>query len=242
VCGRYTHRFTWRELHGLMDLRWPTTLELAPSWNVAPTQEAPIVREAERGGVRGREVVMARWGLVPSWARDESIGGRMINARSDTAPEKPAFRSAMKRRRCVVPVSGFYEWERSGPGPKRPWYIRRADDRVMLLAGLWESWTGGPDGPARPALDTFTILTTEANRALEAIHDRMPVVLEPERVALWLDPGTPPDSLAGVLVPAPDGVLTMRRVGVGVNSPRRNDASLIEPIADEPREGLFGAA
>lgn len=224
-----------------MDLMWPEAAEIAPSWNVAPTQEAPIVRWAVRGGREGREMVWARWGLVPSWATDESIGSRMVNARAETAPDKPAFRAAMKQRRCIVPISGFYEWQKSGEGPKRPWYIFRADERIMLLAGLWESWTGGREGPQRPALESFTVLTTSANAAVAPIHDRMPVILETEQIGPWLDPDAGPEEVRRLLAPAADGVLEMYRVGTGVNSPRRNDAHLIDPVEDQPQGELFGA-
>lgn len=224
-----------------MDLLWPEAAEIAPSWNVAPTQNAPIVRDAEHDGRRGREMIWARWGLIPSWAKDDSIGTRLVNARAETAPDKPAFRSAMSRRRCIVPVSGFYEWQKSESGAKKPWYIYRADERIMLLAGLWESWTGGPDGPQQPPVETFTILTTSANSAVAPIHDRMPVVLEPEQAGKWLDRGAGPEDVRRLLAPAADGVLAMHRVGTGVNSPRRNDAHLLDRVVDGPSGGLFEA-
>jgi len=223
-----------------MDLVWPEAAEVAPAWNVAPTQDAPIVRWAGREGREGREMVWARWGLVPSWATDESVGNRMVNARAETAPEKPAFRTAVAKRRCIVPISGFYEWQKAEGGPKRPWYIFRADERIMLLAGLWESWTGGREGPQRSALETFAILTTAANATVAPIHDRMPVILEPKQVGSWLDPESGPEEVRRLMAPAADGVLAMYRVGTGVNSPRRNDAHLIDLVEDEPQEGLFG--
>jgi putative SOS response-associated peptidase YedK len=227
-----------------MDLKWPTPAELAPSWNVAPTQNAPLVRErpAAQGCAGGREAVLARWGLVPAWAKDGSIGGPMINARSETAAAKPAFRAAMGSRRCIVPVSGFYEWQRDAAGPKRPWYIYRADGQIMLLAGLWERWNGGAGSPLASPLETFAILTTSANTAVARIHDRMPVVLEPEQVSVWLGPDARAEDLNRLLAPAADGILAMHRVGTGVNRPVRNDPGLIEPVEDEPPGGLFGAA
>lgn len=207
---------------------------------MAPTQEAPIARP----GDAGTELVLARWGLVPGWAKDTSGAARAINARSETAPEKPMFRSAFLRRRCIVPVSGFYEWEKRPTGPKQPWYIFRADGAPMLLAGLWESWRPPEGGEA---LETFTVLTTGANSAIAPVHDRMPAVLEPEQVARWLDAGTGKDDAHAMLAPAAGGVLAMHRVGRAVNSPRNNGPGLIERV-DRPEGadravgegGLFG--
>lgn len=169
-------------------------------------------------------MVLATWGLVPSWSKDRSIGPRLINARSETAAEKPAFRSAFARRRCVVPVSGFYEWQKREEGPKQPYYIYRADGEPLLFAGLWERW-----GKDDEILDTFTILTTEPNEMMSAVHDRMPCVLEREEVELWCgEYGN--DSTRNLLRSAADGVLTMHPVSTRVNNARKNnDAGLVVP-------------
>lgn len=200
------------------------------SYNVAPTQTVPIVRLRESGE---RELAAVRWGLVPSWSKDPASGPPLFNARSETAAEKPAFRSAFRNRRCVVPVSGFYEWKKTGDS-KQPYYITRADGAIMLLAGLWEH---RPPTHAEPAVDSMTILTTPANTFMAELHDRMPAILEPERVAAWLNLQTPADDLPAMLAPAPDGVLQAHPVSVRVSSPRNNDPALCERI--EPT-GLFG--
>ena len=218
MCGRYTRHYSWREVRDFLDLRFPAALDLRASYNVAPTQHAPIVRI----GPHGREMVMARWGLVPPWAKDTSIGSRLINARAETAAEKPSFRSAFAQRRCVVPVSGFYEWQKRDGGSKQPHYIHRADGQPILLAGLWERWDKG----AEP-METFTILTTVPNARMEELHDRMPAVLEPEEVAGWLNPDTEQVKVEGFLGPAPGGVLEAYPVGTLVNSPKNDTPSLI---------------
>lgn len=239
MCGRFTRNYSWREIHDMLDLKWPASLAAEPSFNVAPTQGSPVVIVNE-GGERG--VRAMRWGLVPFWAKDESIGSRMINARAETVAEKPAFRAALAKRRCVVPVSGFYEWKKSGKG-KQPYYILRADEKPMLLAGLWERWDKG-ESP----LETFTIVTVEANDLMAQMHDRMPAVLEEEDLARWLDAeGVPAGEAAAMLRPCDPALLMCRPVSARVNSPRNNDPSLIERESGrkptkkrESGESLFG--
>lgn len=226
MCGRYTRRYTRKEVQRFLAFRFPGQVEappLEPSYNVAPTQLSPIARRSpETGGV---EIAMARWGLIPSWADDPKIGNRLINARADGVADKPAFRSAFRTRRCLVPISGFYEWQAvKGSKAKQPWYIHRADDEITCVAGLWERWDKG-DEP----VDSFAIVTTDANELVRPIHDRMPVVLEPEDFDTWLDPNTPPEALRALLRPAADGVLTAHRVSTRVNTPKENDPALIEP-------------
>jgi len=151
---------------------------LEPRYNIAPTQEAPIVRN-EAGG---RTLSLARWGLVPYWAEAASIGNRLINARSETADAKPAYRQALRRRRCLVPASGFYEWKKVGRA-RHPFYFRPPNGGLLAIAGLWERWHDGP-----LSLETFTLLTTDANQILAPIHDRMPVILDRRAFEPWLDP------------------------------------------------------
>ncbi len=220
MCGRYALHVFARELAELLRaVRLP--VEFGARYNIAPTQQAPILRIGEDGQ---RELVMAKWGLIPSWAKDAAIGNRMINARAETAAEKPAFRAAMKKRRCIVPASGFYEWQKiEGSKVKQPWYIHRADAAPLALAGLWESWEG--DEPIR----SFTILTTDANELMRPLHDRMPVILEPEEIDRWLNPDTTPEIVAALLDPAADGVLSAFPVSTKVNSPANEGAKLIEP-------------
>lgn len=191
-----------------------------PSWNVAPTDPVPAV--VDRGG--RRLLGTFRWGLVPSWARDPSGAARMINARAETVATKPAFREAVRRRRCLIPADGFYEWPRR-PGQRAgaPVFVCATGGTPLAFAGLWEVWRGG----AAP-LRTCTIVTTAANAALSPIHDRMPVVLPPETWDAWLDPSrTDPASLLALLGPAPDDLLTVRPASPLVNDVRNNGPALL---------------
>lgn len=238
VCGRYSHLYTWKQLHRLLDLlHWPD-VELTPRYNVAPTQMAPVVRLDGRGERAG---VMLRWGLVPSWADDPSIGSRLINARGETVFDKPAFRKAAKDRRCLVPINGFYEWQSvEGQRAKRPHWIGRADRAPLCLAGLWESWKdrGSPDSEP---VETFTILTTSPNQLMRPLHDRMPVILKAADWAPWLDPASERGALAELVRPYDGTDLTAYPVGAGVNSPKRDDPGLVEPVSGPPPDsGLFG--
>jgi putative SOS response-associated peptidase YedK len=194
-----------------------------PRYNVAPTQDAPIVAV----GRNGRRIAGFRWGLVPFWADDPSIGNRMINARSESVATKPAFRRAFERRRCLVPADGFYEWQRpeTGRGPKRPFWIHRPDERPFALAGLWERW-GAEEDP----LLSFTVLTTRANDWMRPIHDRMPVLLPRETWERWLDRDSDTSELADVLALPSEDALVAREVGTLVNSPSNDGPGCIEAV------------
>jgi putative SOS response-associated peptidase YedK len=206
----------------------PVHDRLRKRFNIAPTQEAPVVRRAATGA---REMAMLRWGLVPFWAKDLTIGSRMINARSETVEEKPSFRNAFKSRRCVVPAAGFFEWK-GEPGHKQPYAITAADQPVFAFAGLWESWKP-KDGEA---VETFTILTTDSNGQIAAIHDRMPVILPADRIDAWLD--APPGEARALLRPYA-GPMRIRAVGKLVGNPR-NDVP--EVLADAPSPESAGGA
>ena len=219
MCGRYTLSTPAGRLAEVFQL--DSTVEITPSYNVAPTQQVAAVLEDEGG----RRLEMLRWGLVPSWADDPEIGSRMINARSETAPEKPSFRRAFRGRRCLIPADGFYEWKRENGG-KQPYYFRMQDGRPFAFAGLWESWEKG-DGPLR----TCAILTTRANSVLEEIHDRMPVILPHDAYNAWLDPDADREELGELMIPYPEGDLETYPVSRFVNSPRNNDERCIEPAA-----------
>jgi len=224
--------------------------------NVAPTGQLPIVwdegggnpREPPSGrtcGDRVRRLGTARWGLVPPWAKDPSVGGRMFNARAETVAEKPSFRSAFAHRRCLVPIDGFYEWgpaPAGGPSRKQPWFVHRADGRPMVLAGLWERWSppgglpAGDDGPdgrdSAPVLHTCTVITVEANADMAPVHHRMPAVLEPGQWADWLEPdGDDPLHLGSLLLPAPAGCLERYRVDRRVDNARNKGPELLKPVA-----------
>ena len=196
-------------------------LEFAPTWNAAPSQALPVLRSAAAGG---RELTLLRWGLVPGWAKDPAIGSRLINARGETVAVKPAFRAAFARRRCLVPMSGYYEWQRDGTR-KIPHFISLLNADVFAVAGLHERWEGRE---AAGPLETFTIITTEANAATRRIHDRMPVILHESDYDEWLAAeGSDVAGLARLLVPFPDEELRARPVSQRVNNVRNNDAGLI---------------
>ena len=219
MCGRFTLHFPVELLAEIFGL--PNLPGLVPRYNIAPTQMAVVVRSTGSA----RKLDLLRWGLVPSWAKDISIGSRMINARSETLPDKPAFRNAVRSRRCIVPASGFYEWKPEG-SRKIPYYIRLSDGAPMGLAGIWEAWKT-PDGSF---LETFAILTTSANPLIASIHDRMPVILNPDTYSLWLDKDMKnPEQLQSLYLPFPADLLTLYPVSTLVNSPRNDDPACIEP-------------
>jgi putative SOS response-associated peptidase YedK len=197
---------------------------LKPRFNVAPSQPVAAVRTSSPGGAR--ELAFLRWGLIPSWAKDPSIGSRMINARAETVHEKPAFRNAFRRKRCLVPANGFYEWQRQ-ERRKQPFYVRMRDERIFAFAGLWDRWEG-EDGSVA---ETCAILTTAANAALVPVHDRMPVILEPGAYDRWLDLSSgDPASLAPLLVPFPPEEMVAFPVGLRVNDPSVDDEGCIVPL------------
>ena len=211
---------------------FPELPNLKPRWNVAPTQPVPTVRREEDG----RHLVTLRWGLVPFWADDPSIGARLINARAETLAGKPSFREAFRKRRCLVPVDGFYEWKAEGKR-KQGYAIRRRDRTPFAFAGLWERWNGPKGGPAlAEPLETLTIVTTTANAVLKPLHDRMPVILDQTDWDLWLDPAAPPSVLEGLLKPAPDALLEAYAVGPRVNNVRNDDAECAVPFDDAPTD------
>lgn len=221
MCGRYTVRASRAALAKAFGVS--EVPDLPPRYNIAPTQPVPAVR---LNTPDEREMVMLRWGLVPSWADDLKIGNRMINARADTAPTKPSFRSAFKSRRCLVVTDGFYEWKKEGT-KKQPFYIRRKDERPFAFAGLWERWE--KDGPA---IETCTILTTDANDLMKPIHDRMPVILAPADHDVWLDakPATLEQAKA-MTRPYEGSDLEAVPVSTVVNNPKHEGPDCIKPLA-----------
>lgn len=196
----------------------------SPRYNIAPSQTVAAVRSASAG--TGRELSLLRWGLIPSWSKDPAIGNRLINARAETAREKPSFRGAFRRHRCLIPANGFYEWQRLERG-KQPYYVRRRDARVFAFAGLWDRW----ESPEKGVIETCTILTTSANAVLAPIHDRMPVILPPGEYDRWLDPSLKdPDSLAPLLVPFPPEEMLAYPVSPRVNPTTVDDERCIAPL------------
>jgi putative SOS response-associated peptidase YedK len=218
VCGRFTLASPGKivaEVFGLDDEPM-----LRPRFNIAPTQDVTVVRlTAGR-----REAGTQQWGLVPSWAKDESIGNRLINARAETVAEKPAFRAALRARRCLVLADGFYEWQSAG-GRKQPWYFRSRDGRPFAFAGLWERWQ--PAGGE--AVESCTIITTEANDLVRPVHERMPVILAEGILDHWLGGGST-DEMRALLKPAPEDFLEAFPVSLRVNSPSNDDSSCVAPV------------
>ena len=246
MCGRYATTRTPDDLADRFGAQLADALApVEPDWNMAPTKPAPIVvqRPPRNDAPARREVLIAQWGLVPSWAKDPKIGSRLINARSETVAEKPAFAKAFAARRAIVPADGYYEWY---PGEKKqPFFICPKDRGVLAMAGLFEFWKARSDSPplagaSVPAggtptwLITFTILTTSASDDLGHLHDRTPMMLAGDEIDAWLD-STPMsvDVRLGLLVPAVPGRLDAWPVSTEVNNHRNNGPQLIEPIAAE---------
>ncbi|MFH1809497.1 MAG: SOS response-associated peptidase [Pseudomonadota bacterium] len=227
MCGRFILTESPDVLADLvgLDASWADGVGgFKPNYNVAPTHQVIAFRQRPEG--TGREAVRLRWGLIPFWSKDEKIAYKLINARSETAPDKPSFRAAFKRRRCLVPADGFYEWKKSGKA-KQPFCIRLRDDRPFAIAGLWEHWQG-PDGQV---VESCTLLTTEPNAMMAKIHDRMPVILDPADFDLWLDPGVDKaDPLRPLLAPFDDKQMRAYEVSSRVGSPAANDPSCIAPV------------
>ena len=227
MCGRYTQHHSTGEVVERFAVR-QMLFPFEPRYNIAPTQTAAVVLvEKSKRILRG-----LRWGLVPSWADDPSIGNRMINARSETVAQKPSFRHAFRKRRCLVPADGFFEWRKEADGTKTPIYITVQDGVLFALAGLWERWT---DGQAQQ-IDSFTILTTEPNELLKPIHNRMPVIIKPSDESSWLDPAIEDaEALSKLISPYPADAMSVRTVSRTVNKPANDNPSCIEPI----ESGLF---
>ncbi|MCB9136848.1 MAG: SOS response-associated peptidase [Caldilineaceae bacterium] len=225
MCGRFTLHTPADALATLFDL--PEAPALAPRYNIAPTQPVAIVRP--NAAATGREWALTLWGLIPSWSKDPSFGARLINARSETVAEKPSFRAAFKRRRCLIPADGFYEWQKAGKR-KQPYYMGMDDGAPFAFAGLWEAWQG-PDGGE---LQSCTILTTTPNELLEPIHNRMPVILAPEDYDDWLDHASEHprdlDRLQHLMRPFPAEKMRAYPVSTYVNNARNEGLACIEPL------------
>lgn len=224
MCGRAAQYSGRNRLQQVFNIG-KVTVEVKPSYNVAPTQNLLALVNDEDS----LTLTAYRWGLVPAWADDPAIGSRMINARSETVAEKPAFREALKKRRCLIPLDGFFEWRTEGK-LKVPFYIHGAEDCPFTVAGLWEQWGKGGE-----PLSTCTILTTAANALMEPIHNRMPVILSPEDRDCWLDPTADREALRSLLRPYAGDDLEVYPVSPKVNSPRYSEPDCIRPL--ESSEG-----
>jgi putative SOS response-associated peptidase YedK len=218
MCGRYVITSPPEAIRALFG--YGERPNFPPRYNVAPTQPIPIVRLADGE----RSFALMRWGFIPAWVDDPKTVSLIINARGESVLDKPAFRNAMRRRRCLLPADGFYEW-RAGE-PRRPYFVRAKSGAPLAFAGLWETWTG-PNGEE---LDTAAIVTTRSTRALAAIHERMPVIVAPEAFDLWLDcAAVEAEAAAALIAPAPEGLLEAYEVSPAVNRVANDSAELIAP-------------
>jgi len=223
MCGRFAFYSPREAVSDLFDVEFPLALE--PRFNISPTQYVVTLRQEEGDDDElAIEPVLLRWGLIPFWASDARIGNRMINARAETVDQKPAYRAAFKRRRCVILADGFYEWRRTDDG-KIPYFIFGRKQQPFAMAGLWESWSGD-DSPVQ----SCTIITTAANRLMGALHERMPVILSAENTRRWIDGATDSrETLLSLLAPADENLLDYREVSRAVNNSRNEGPELIEP-------------
>lgn len=225
MCGRYMMTSPVEAMQRLF--QFEERPNLPARFNIAPSQDVPIVRRRKDG--TGRELALVRWGLIPPWAEEPSIGHKLINARAESVATRPAFREAFRKRRCLVPANGFYEWEKRGR-TKQPWLIRAKDGELLAFAGLWEIWRD----PAGQPVHSCTIVTTEPNALAARIHDRMPAILDPSAYAAWLDPNSAnPHRL---LIPCPDDWLDAYPVSTRVNAPQNDDPELIKRLAGDPAD------
>jgi putative SOS response-associated peptidase YedK len=223
MCGRFTLKTSRAKIQELIGRSKPLPL-FEPRFNICPSQQVLAVRIDPESGER--EGTLLKWGLIPAWAKEPSIGNKLANARADTVAEKPAFRSAFKKRRCLVIADGFYEWQ-AGPGGKTPYYFQMKDQSPFAFAALWERWEKGEE-----PVETCTLITTEANAVVGPVHDRMPVILDPDRFAQWLDPNEDrAQALKALLVALPDDWLMAHPVSKLVNNPRNESPKCIEPVA-----------
>jgi putative SOS response-associated peptidase YedK len=222
MCGRFSQFHGWEEIHAFLNIFGPPR-NLPQRFNIVPTQDAAVVR----WGAQGRGLDSLRWGLIPFWAKDNSMAARMINARAETVAEKPSFRNALQKRRCLVPADGFYEW-RGKKGAKQPYRILTPGGGLFAFAGLWERWEKGGEEP----IESFTIITTEANDTLAAVHARMPVILDPADFGTWLSPELAVNDALSLLRPAPNDAVEFHAVSKHVNNARNDDPDCITPLPE----------
>lgn len=224
MCGRFTQTAKPEQVETEFHVKISQTDLFKPRYNIAPSQIVAVV--LERDGER--RVDGLKWGLIPHWSRDASFAAKLINARAESLAEKPSFRDSFRKRRCIIPASGFYEWEKLADGKKQPHYFYLNDRKVFGFAGLWEEWLDRSSGEL---VETFTVITTRANQILESIHDRMPVILKTEDYAEWLDQKqTNPAQLQKLLVPYPAAEMDSHVVSRAVNSPANDSEELTDEI------------
>jgi len=224
MCGRYARKSAQELLAEWFEMDLEQMRRAPSTWNAAPQSFQPVVRLNPETGQR--EMPLLRWGLIPSWAKNACIGLSTINARAEEAATKPAFRDALKKRRCLVPADAYYEWQKTGPKTRQPYAITLTGGQPIAFAGLWESWR---DTDGQP-LETFTILTTAANQRLTSIHDRMPVIVERTDYARWLDAPGESESAAELLCAAAPDRIDLWPVSDRVGNTRNNDEALLDPV------------
>ncbi|MEM0983288.1 MAG: SOS response-associated peptidase [Planctomycetota bacterium] len=233
MCGRFYIVQLYEEVaarFGVTIPGWTSDIRITPRFNAAPGQRIAAVRATGSA----RELAAPKWGLIPRWSNDDAIASKTANARSETAHEKPSFREAFAKRRCLIPASGFYEWKQTASG-KQPVAVHLEDEPLYAMAGLWETWRDPATGTD---LDTATVLTCEANDFIAGMHPRMPVILPDSAWERWLDPGTTTDDARGLCRPLPAGRMTSHAVSRRVNDVKNDDRSLIQPVEADPG-GLF---
>ncbi len=223
MCGRYTLHHKPKEIEERFEVE-PVEELLAPRYNIAPSQIIPVIRHAQSGAGL-REMAGCKWGLIPFWAKDPKIGNNLINAKAETIAEKPSFKQAFAKRRCLIPTDGFYEWQKRGKAPSQPIYIRRRDGGLFAFAGLWEVWKS-PEGEP---LETCTIITVEPNELISKIHHRMAAILKLDDEAAWIDPKSSVDDLLQMLRPYDSDALEAIPVSRAVNSPAHDSPACIVP-------------
>jgi putative SOS response-associated peptidase YedK len=243
MCGRFVSASPPDQIAAYFDAT-PSESLLAPSYNVAPTNDIYAVVEGPDGK---RRLEAFHWGLVPVWSKDIKTGLKMINARAESVATSNAYKRAFRQQRCIIPADGFFEWQaRPERKRKQPYYIHRLDGEPLAFAGLWETWRDKSAGPDAPWLHSCTIITTTANDTMAPVHNRMPVILPPSAWSEWLSADNHDMAeLGGLLVPAPNELLTMHPVSTDVNNVRDKDAHLIEEVhpseAEEPEQPTLGA-
>jgi putative SOS response-associated peptidase YedK len=220
MCGRYTLHHKPEEIEERFDVEADEEL-VAPRYNIAPSQIIPTIVHAD-----SREIIGCKWGLIPFWAKDPKIGNNLINAKAETLAEKPSFKHALAKRRCLIPADGFYEWLKRGKAPSQPMHIRLRDGGLFAFAGLWEEWKSPEGEPLR----TCTIITVEPNEMVAKIHNRMPAILTTDEEAAWIDPKSKVADLLLMLRPYPTDEMEAIPVSRAVNRPSFDDAACIAPI------------
>jgi putative SOS response-associated peptidase YedK len=225
MCGRYFRRSDKQKIAEAFRLGLPSTFEILPSFNVAPQTFQPVVRLSSETGER--ELASMRWGLVPFWAKDSKVAFSTINAKAETLTTSPAFREAFKRRRCLIPLDGFYEWQEIGPKHKQPFAVGLTSGALFAVAGLWDRWKDKASGLG---IETYTIITTDPNALMEPFHNRMPVVVRPEDHERWMAPADPARLPVDLLRPYPEEEMRAWKVASAVGNVRNDSPELITPL------------